>query len=471
MCTAMAVSGHLQLILLIPVLSLCGATEYYVRPTEPTNTSCPAQPCLTLNQYVKNSDHYFQSNAVFKFLPGTHHMDRPVTIGNVHNMSLESFSNEYPHLVPQFSCETKAHGCLRVSAWKYHFNVCCAAIWLYDMYNVTVKGVNVTVQTPNVSGIILTNVSKVSIHFTTTYSSYNHYCFGIAIFEAASVEVRSSSTNNCTFGFRLENAVNSHIRDITAMYNMWGMVLVNVNNSSISNTFVTQNSLEGMFLGYTKNIHLNNTTATYNGINGMHLWSMTNTYIIYTNTTYNNENGMLLDTMENVHMSSTIATLNSWEGMLLHRVNNAHITDTTVTLNGGDGYNGGLASSGQITIVFSKHILIYNSSLTDVNTPISAITADPDNLPAIIVLDSSTLHISECHFTRNHISAIRGGASNITVSGNLVFSGNMAFAGTAFILAQDSILKLRENSHIYFLSNHALVAGGVFYIDTNMNYN
>ena len=466
----MAVSGHL-LVLLIPVLSLCGATEYYVRPTEPTNTSCPAQPCLTLNQYVNDSDHYFQSNTVFKFLPGTHHMDRPVTIGNVHNMSLESFSNEYPHLVVQFSCETKAHKCLQVSAWKYQFDVCCAAIWLSDIHNVTVKGVNVTVQTPNVSGIILTNVSKVSIHFTTTYSSYDHYCFGIAIFEAASVEVHSSTTNNCTFGFMLEIAVNSHISDITAMYNMWGMVLVNVNNSSISNTFVTRNSLEGVFLGYMKNIHFNNTTATYNGVSGMHLLNMNNTYIINTTTTHNSENGMLLDTMENVHIASTTATLNSWEGMLLQSVNNAHITDATVTLNGGDGYYGGAASSGQITVVFSKHILIYNSSFTEVNTPISATTADPDNLPAIIVLDSSTLHISECHFTRNHISAIRGGASNITVSGNLVFSGNTAFAGTAFILAQDSILKLRENSHIYFLSNHALVTGGVFYIDTNINYN
>ena len=45
-CGTMEVSGCL-LLLLVPVLSLCGATEYYVRPTEPTNTSCPAQPCLS----------------------------------------------------------------------------------------------------------------------------------------------------------------------------------------------------------------------------------------------------------------------------------------------------------------------------------------------------------------------------------------------------------------------------------------
>ena len=136
----MAVSGHLQLILLIPVLSLCGATEYYVRPTEPTNTFCPAQPCLTLNQYVNDSNHYFQSNTVFKFLPGTHHMDRPVIIGTVHNISLENFSNKHPHLVAQCSCNTKTHGYLHVSDWHHqfnNFNVWFAAIWLHDMHNVT----------------------------------------------------------------------------------------------------------------------------------------------------------------------------------------------------------------------------------------------------------------------------------------------------------------------------------------------
>ena len=164
----MAVSGHL-LILLIPVLSLCGATEYYVRPTEPTNTSCPAQRCLTLNQYVNDSDRYFQSNTVFKFLPGTHHMDRPVTIGNVHNMSLENFSEERPHLVTQFSCETEVCDC--IPPWRaslFDFGWCCAAVWLHDMYNVTVKGI---ILTSNVSGIILRDVSNVLIQLTTTYSS------------------------------------------------------------------------------------------------------------------------------------------------------------------------------------------------------------------------------------------------------------------------------------------------------------
>ena len=36
--------------------------QYCVTPTEPTNTSCPAQPCHTLNYYTNHSERYLKSN-------------------------------------------------------------------------------------------------------------------------------------------------------------------------------------------------------------------------------------------------------------------------------------------------------------------------------------------------------------------------------------------------------------------------
>ena len=105
--SAMALGCEL-LLLLLPVLSQCGANEYYVRPTEPTNTSCPGQPCLTLNQYTNDFSHYFASDTVFKFLPGTHLMNRALEIRDIHNISLTGSnikSNVYPQLVARFPCQ------------------------------------------------------------------------------------------------------------------------------------------------------------------------------------------------------------------------------------------------------------------------------------------------------------------------------------------------------------------------------
>ena len=52
----------------------------------------------------------------------------------------------------------------------------------------------------------------------------------------------------------------------------------------------------------------------------------------------------------------------------------------------------------------------------------------------------------------------------------MIISNNCAVVGTAFILVQNSVLKLEENSHIHFRNNHAITNGGVFYITDNVHY-
>ena len=573
-------SGHL-LILLAPVLSLCGATEYYVRPTEPTNTSCPAQPCLTLNQYTSDSDHYFKPNTVFKFLPGTHHMDRPLTIGNVHNMSLESLSDEsdeYPHLVAQFSCETEGHECIYMNwydtGWSYfpdvpNVQVCCAAIWLHDVYNVTVKGISITVQISDkhISVVILKNVSGTTVQLNATCSltdDTSNDANGIIMYEATSVVVHSSSANNCSYGLVLHNTTNIHITKVTAMYNdvvgialdtctdtniyntvaahngRDGVILVNMNNTHITNTTTAYNDWRGIYLFDMSNTHITNTTTAHNGWYGMILFIMNNTHITNTTTAHNRVRGMELSTMSNTHITNMTTAYNDGDGMYLSTMSNTHITNMTTAHNVGNGMNlksmnnthitnmttahNGISGiwlgvmnnthitnttvtqnfqsgitlyennntymtkttatynrcsltdswdyHGQVEIFFSINTLIYNTSFTDVSaqSQYSPSTTFPERLPAVIVLYQSVLLVSECDFTRNNISAVIAHASNITVCGGLTFSNNTAFAGTAFILIEDSILTSAENSHIYFLNNHATNIGGVFYITSKSMY-
>ena len=178
-------------------------------------------------------------------------MDRPLTVGNVHNMSLESSSddsNEYPHLVAQFSCETEVHECIHLyfnmtneytspgelglclagviecihlhSSWSVvDFKVCCAAVWLQDMYNVTVKRIHITAQMSNepISPVILKNVSDIAVQLNALCSLTDRKPVGIAIYGATSVVVHSSSANYCSSGLVLYNTTNAHINKITTM--------------------------------------------------------------------------------------------------------------------------------------------------------------------------------------------------------------------------------------------------------------
>ena len=86
-------------LLLLSILSLCTAQEsyYYVKPT--TDTPCPADPCLTLSEYVQQSDQYLKSNITMVFLPGTHTLDDHFYVRNVGTFSLLGSSILRPQVV------------------------------------------------------------------------------------------------------------------------------------------------------------------------------------------------------------------------------------------------------------------------------------------------------------------------------------------------------------------------------------
>ena len=216
------------LLLLVSVLTQCGASEYYVRPTEPTNTSCPGHPCLTLNQYTNDSSRYFKSNAVFKFLPGTHLMNRPLKIREIHNISLiasNDKSNASPQLLAQVPCQYRPHGegCIHIGLSVYtvpdHIEVCCAVIHLINVTNSTFSDITIAVRSQNVSGVVVQQCSDILIHLFKVEGhsdgqDYKTYEVGILICESTSVVINSAQVSNISYGVILFNTSNSYITEL-----------------------------------------------------------------------------------------------------------------------------------------------------------------------------------------------------------------------------------------------------------------
>ena len=84
----MALHHYISIVLLASIICQCGATEYYVKPTDLTkfNVTCPGQPCLSINEYTDDAAYYMKSNTVFTFLPGNHIVERPIVAKNVQNI-------------------------------------------------------------------------------------------------------------------------------------------------------------------------------------------------------------------------------------------------------------------------------------------------------------------------------------------------------------------------------------------------
>ena len=468
-----------MLILLIPVLSLCGATEYYVRPTEPTNTSCPAQPCLTLNQYINDSERYFKSNTAFKFLPGTHHMNKPLHVGNVHSMSLESFygsDNEQPHLVAEFSCESRAGMCMSVwvTADMTHV-VCCAAMQFYDSQNITLKGIMISLQAPGMSGVTVQKVSNMNIQLITTYSlkpftlpyPFNEDPFGIVIDYANGLEVYSSDTANYSRGFVFQNILNTIIHNITATYCRFsGIFLHNATNTTISSPKAV-NTERGLSLYYAStNIHISDAILVHNRASGMYLYFINHVTISNVFAMFNGE-GIVMLRPQNTEIINATVIHSPYRNIFMSGGTYVSIINTRMPIARDDVV---LIIDGYIVISSSSHTEIINGSFTGFHAASNAASnADPINHPAVIVPYDSSLYLSGCNFTGNSISAVKAYASNITASGDLMFSSNRAMAGTAFVLVQDSFLRLAKG-HIHFSNNYAINTGGVFYITNNVYY-
>ena len=379
------------LLVLVPVLSLCGATEYYVRPTESTNTSCPGQPCLTLSQYSNYSEHYFKSNTVFKFLPGTHHIDKPVRIRNIKNISLESFSNQsdqYPLVVAQFHSELEVSNCDSTNIYYISRD----AISFDSVADVVLKGINVTVRTPNIFGIVFWNVSNINVQSTTVHSYSNKTCaFGIVVSYAESVQVSSVSTYKFSTGIYIRSSNNVNITLVTTRYNKQeGIQLKIVHNAHITNTTTTHNGgvgifidttsyiilnrtitkhnkLHGIYLQHTNNAHLINTIATHNDRKGMVLIEANNTRIINTTAMYNNQTGIQMVNLDETLILNTKLHSNGVSGLLLYGLNNTRMMNTTASFNKYIGIFGYTLTNTLVSNAVSLNNSFYGVYMQDIN--------------------------------------------------------------------------------------------------------
>ena len=96
----------------------------------------------------------------------------------------------------------------------------CDAISFAEVANVGLKGINVTVHTPNISGIVFQKVSNVSVQSTTVYSCSSDTCAaGILVFQAKSFHINLLGAYSFKHGLFMRGAGKVSITNITTSYN------------------------------------------------------------------------------------------------------------------------------------------------------------------------------------------------------------------------------------------------------------
>ena len=239
-------------------------------------------------------------------------MDRPLIIGNVHNLSLESYSNkQQPQLVAKFICKNEVHvdTCLHInlnhSNQSESLKSCCATILLYNVSLFTVKKLTISQQISNVTG---TNPISETIN-----RSQN----GIVVLDSHFIQMHSFIARNCWSGLLFTNSSNIQIHNMTISdsYNI-GMIAQNSSNIYLSSSHITNNSMSyGIYMHIGYNIIINNTSSMWNEV-GIYFEDVNTTQIVKTTASNNTHRGIQLLRTININISNTTVSHNARYGLV-----------------------------------------------------------------------------------------------------------------------------------------------------------
>ena len=304
----------LLLVLLVPVISLCESAEYHIRPTAlTTNTSCPGQPCLTLNHYINNTSHYIQSNTVLNFLPGKHVLKRPLQINNVQNVTLKSSttgSGMHSQLLVRFSCENESiTHCISTQS----------AIEMINVTNVIINDITFEMWTPNVSGVIVEQSTDVHLQLDIhSVQGNDSLAAGVTVNETSYLYIDGLQVGNLYNGIRIENT--NKVSIINSAFDNCqnsGMVIINSDAIDISNTTLSNNMENGMYLESCNNATLTSISATNNQQDGMDLISCSSVSLKDISVINNSRCGLNKSLCINTDLKNINATNNKGIGVFL----------------------------------------------------------------------------------------------------------------------------------------------------------
>ena len=290
-------------------LPSCGATDYYVRPTQPASISCPGQPCLTFSQYANN----LSSNATYLFMAGVHVIKGAIEVRNIRNVSLVALERNVD--LPQIISECGSSG---DTSNGY---VECFGIMFKDVRDITISslilkmpyattGLTFIDSTGIVIRALFVNITMVKSSpiyiFSILFSNTTDILMNSLIMVNGGIHVTQSrrvDVSNVTLVGGIMNftqTIDVHIRDIIScdifdpytgctrtsndiFYVILGnrnvINLLNTFNTTIKNVTICYTPKIGIYMLNTFNTTITNVTICYSVKAGIHLLSSSKTTI------------------------------------------------------------------------------------------------------------------------------------------------------------------------------------------------
>ena len=480
---------------------LCAATEYYVKPTTPQETSCPREPCYTLDElatkyfYVDATD-ILMDNVTVILLSGTHELDDSIYIKEVNNLTLLGVNGEHPGEIKckgVSSCSLAFIRILNLTITGITFSQCGKLEWQMGMF---ARGVLIFIDVFNLK------MTWVVIQNSTEEAIYAVNMLGNSVIDHSTFETghsikdiqRAYYMGNCIY-VSLENCNTTHYKCSKKTLSL--LLAVNPHKLSIHNCVFTEiyNSvrIDLQHAGYSVELELTNITSVNGGSSSkrisegdIHIDAKSEAnYLVKIRDSYiGHSRGcaiflrlqMLQTYYSEAHFSQTVHVINNtidksasgihikYRSLGTTMYPNIVIESCIITNISGDGRTDGYG------------LLIGELALGrfPVSVVLTNVTFENNHVLSkggIRLSSARRVEMSDCRFVGNQGTSITAIDSIFRVSGTLSFVNNTAYQGGAMAFYGDSrmIFSLKQNTHILFINNYVNHVGGAIYIENMRN--
>ena len=423
--TKMGYYAALLLLTKAVILLLCclgnvhGITEYYVKPTEFGNMSCPGEPCHTLNHFA-SSMHNTWSGVVVRFLPGNHSLSQSLYISSSSNLHLTSFE-------PATGIQNLSVNIHSPSMANFHF---------YNVSNIKIDGLSFYNCGINTQG---------TLYFQNVRNFWVDY-----------IRIHSRTT---TDAIQVKNGLgksvisHSEFSDLHCQHPCIGRVNVHYQNAIGNHLTISKSTFQGSalyitFKNVTSHIEITENTVTSSRWNAI-------AFIAYQSTAkVHIRNCLLTDSM---HSALYFEFISNSLLQLELIIEDSVISDNIVT----DDYEGGAGMTVYRETVEKDPIFIIRNVSFLSNKKYGKMHS------AIIALYyANHVTFTDCKFHGNIGTAIGAYQSTFYMNGYNSFINNSATKGGAIALLDNSYMFIQRNTAILFQNNCADNVGGAIFAHT-----
>ena len=429
------------------------ATVLYVKPTE--YTSCPGEPCYTLDKYAQNATKHFVSYTTVEFLPGTHNLSQPLSISGINNLSLVTrnatrnktvirlsellqftdvsnltfvdcdFSQTNGSIIVNTSHSVTFSDCDFPDSEKYWYST-NPLVYLVTSHNVTFT--DCTFSKSNVDRVVSMVTSHNITFIDCNFHFENYVNIGVYLNTSHNITFFDCDFSGNTMSTIVQLRDTSHVTFINCNFSENKAHMVVRLDNSHNVTFINCNFSENkaqmvVWLEYSHNV-------AFFGCN-------------------------FSDNSEHQFMSTL--------GILyLHYSHNMTFINCD--------FSGNNNTHGIVTLDHSHNGTFFNCNINkNKATPINIYRQYAAF--GIMVLDISyNVIFANCSFYANTDTSIWSYSSNFTLSGTILFSDNTAYEGGALAFYGESAVYMSNNTDVTFLNNTAENVGGAIFVRNPLPY-